>query len=323
MSKIRVMITDGLSAELAGLLDADHFQVDVEPTPDADGLRRAVDTCDAIAIRSATRLSADVLRQAGRLRLVVRGGVGVDNIDIAAASARGIAVANTPNANTVATAELTMAMLLALSRNLVAAHNSVASGKWERSRFKGVELFGKTLGLLGFGRIGREVAARAHAFGMQTLAYDPYLPESVFQEHQTPSCSLDELLQRSDYLSLHLPENSDTRQIIGTQALSKVRPGIRVVNCARGGLLDEHAVAAALDSGKVAGVATDVYAQEPPGTDHPLVGRPDVIHVPHLGASTAEAQARVATEVAQVITSFFVEKKMTTVLNKEHVQGNS
>lgn len=323
MSKIRVLITDGLSAELAGLLDADHFQVDVEPTPDDSGLRQALDTYDAIAIRSATRLSADVLQQAGRLRLIVRGGVGVDNIDIAAATARGIAVANTPNANTVATAELTMAMLLALSRHLVSAHASVAAGKWERSRFKGVELFGKTLGLLGFGRIGREVAARAQAFGMQTAAYDPYLQESVFQKHQTQTCSLDELLQRSDYLSLHLPETSDTRQIIGVQALSKVRPGVRIVNCARGGLLDEHAVAAALDSGKVAGVAVDVYAHEPPGAEHPLVGRPDVIHVPHLGASTAEAQARVATEVAQVITSFFVEKKMTTVLNKEHIQGTS
>ncbi len=320
---VRVLITDGLSEEIGRLLDADFFQVDSAPTPSPEALPEVLKTYEAIAIRSATRLDATVLQQAQALRLIVRGGVGVDNIDIPAASAQGIAVANTPNANTVATAELTLAMLLALSRHLTAAHGSVAGGKWERSRFKGVELFGKTLGLVGFGRIGREVATRAQAFGMKTCAYDPYLPEEIFAEYRTDACSLDALFARSDYLSLHLPENDETRRIIDAAALAKMRDQVRIVNCARGGLLDEAAVADALDSGKIAGLAVDVYASEPPGREHPFVGRENVIHMPHLGASTAEAQARVASEVAEVITAFFKHKELTSVLNKESVTAGN
>lgn len=314
---IKVLLTDNISTRAAELLPAKSFEVISQPTPTVHSLPALLDGYDAIAIRSATRLTADVLTGAHRLKLIVRGGVGVDNIDIEAASAAGIAVANTPGANAVGTAELTFALMLASARNVIPAHESVQRGKWDRTIYRGVELLGKTLGVIGFGRIGREVANRARAFGMQILAHDPYVAAEVFQRSEVQVAELDEIFRTADYITLHVPLTSATRNIIDDSAISQMKTSVRIINCARGGLIDEAAVARALQDGRIAGLAVDVYENEPPGLANPLMGMPGIITMPHLGAYTVEAQAKVADEVAAVIHGFFNGRSMDSVLNQE------
>lgn len=314
--KMQVIITDNISERAAALLRTKGFAVENVATLPRDELVAKASACDAIAVRSATRLDADLLGRLPQLKLVVRGGVGVDNIDIAAATRLGIAVANTPGANSVATAELTLALMLALARHTIEAHNSLLRGEWNRSAYRGVELYGKMLGILGFGRVGREVARRARAFGMRVITHDPYVPEQVLASEEVKAAALDEVFAGADYLTLHLPLNAETHQIIDAAAIAKMKPGVRLVNAARGGLLDEPAVAAGLAAGHIGGVALDVYTQEPPGAGHVLIGTPGVIHMPHLGAYTHEAQAKVADEVAGVIADFFLQQKHENVLNE-------
>ncbi|MBI2179166.1 MAG: phosphoglycerate dehydrogenase, partial [Candidatus Tectomicrobia bacterium] len=233
--------------------------------------------------------------------MVARAGIGVDNVDLGSASRRGILVVNAPDGNVITTAEHTVALLFSLARKVPAAVSSVKSGKWERNRFVGSELHAKTLGVVGLGRIGSAVAQLARGIGMNVLAYDPYISSDAAAKRGVKLVSFDEVLAQSDYITLHVPKTPETESLIGSEEIARMKKGVRIINCARGGLMDEAALAAALDAGKVAGAAMDVYSKEPPEAGHPLIGRDDVVCTPHLGASTAEAQENVAISAADQV----------------------
>jgi D-3-phosphoglycerate dehydrogenase len=239
----------------------------------------------------------------------------VDNVDLAAASARKIAVMNTPDGNTVATAELAFALMLALARHIPQAYDSLNAGKWDRKSFMGVELRGKTLGVVGFGRIGRAVAKRALAFEMQVVAYDPFVPAAVAEQMGAKLVSLDELYAQADYITLHSVVNDQNRQMINHDSLAKMKKGVRIINAARGALINETDLAEAIKSGQVAGAAVDVYAEEPPPAGHPLIGLAGVIDTPHLGASTEEAQVAVAIEAAELVVAALTKGEYKNVVN--------
>jgi D-3-phosphoglycerate dehydrogenase len=251
-------------------------------------------------VRSPTKLTADVIAAAAKLRYIGRAGVGVDNIDLGAASDRGIVVMNTPGGNTVSTAEHTIALILALARHIPHAHRSVTDGRWERKAFRGTELSGKTMGVIGLGRVGREVARRMRAFDMRILGADPYVDKDTAAECGAELVDLEAVLRESDVVSVHVPLTGDTRALIGKEQLDSMRDGAFVINCARGGVVSEDALLGALESGKVAGAAVDVFEKEPPG-DNPLFQHPRCVFTPHLGAATAEAQVRVAVEAAECV----------------------
>jgi D-3-phosphoglycerate dehydrogenase len=275
------------------------FEADIRPGLGPEQLLAAVADCDGLVVRSAVKVTAGLLAAAGRLKVVGRAGAGTDTIDVEAARARGIAVLNTPGQNANAVAELVLGLMLALARHLVPAHGTLKAGRWEKSRFSGVELGGKTLGLAGFGAVGRRVAALARGFGMEVMAYDPLLAaEEVTAGGARPS-GWTELLASADYLSLHLPLTPETRGLISREVIfSGLKPGARLINCARGGLVDEAALAEALASGRLAGAGLDVFEKEPPNADHPLLALENVVVTPHVGASTAEAQVNVARSIA-------------------------
>ncbi|NOX44770.1 MAG: 3-phosphoglycerate dehydrogenase [Caldiserica bacterium] len=255
---------------------------------------------EIIIVRSATKVRRPAIEAAVGLRLIVRAGVGLDNIDVDAAVERGIEVRNTPKASSISVAELTLAHMLALARSLPQATRSMREGRWEKKAFKGIELHGKTLGVIGIGRIGREVAKRALCFGMRVIAYDKFLTESPLPE--VPLVSMDELLRESDFITLHIPPDP-SGPVIGEEEIAKMKDGAYIVNCARGGVVDEGALLAALDSGKLAGAGLDVFSEEPP-KDERLLKHPKVTLTPHIGAQTVEAQARVGEEVAEIVISF-------------------
>ncbi|HZD21883.1 MAG TPA: hydroxyacid dehydrogenase [Acidimicrobiia bacterium] len=298
----RVLVADGVDRSGLGPLvsdtDVEVVMVDDSTSEEFDS---ALATADALIVRSATRVGGDLLAKAPRLKAVGRAGVGVDNIDIPAASERGIAVFNAPGGNTIAAAELTMALLISVARNVPAAEASLRSGQWDRPTFKGVELKGKTLGLIGAGRIGSEVALRSQAFGMKVIASDPYLSPTRAEELNVELTSLNDVIERADFISLHVPLTEETKGMWGQDEFRRMKKTAFVVNAARVGVIDEVALAKALHSGTIAGAALDVYEQEPLPADSPLRDAPNLMLTPHLGASTAEAQVGVATEVAQKI----------------------
>jgi D-3-phosphoglycerate dehydrogenase len=302
----RVLVTDKLAEEGLALLKAEPgLELEVASKLDTAALRQALAQADGIVIRSGTQLTAEVLRDQPRLKVIVRAGVGVDNIDVPTATRQGIVVMNTPGGNTVSTAEHTMALMLALSRNVAKANDSLKRGKWDRNSFTGTQLGGKTLGVVGLGRVGLAVAKRAQGFDMQVVGFDPFLSPERAAEFGIESVPLDDLWGRCDYISVHTPLSEETRNIIGAKAIAKMRPGVRIINCARGGLIDELALREALDSGKVAGAAIDVFDPEPPPSDHPLIAHPAVLVTPHLGASTEEAQISVSIEAAHLLINYF------------------
>ncbi len=266
-----------------------------------DELASIIGGYEALIVRSGTTVGSDLLAVASRLRVIGRAGMGLDNIDVPAATERGIIVMNTPQANSVATAEQTMALMLATSRHTPRAHQALAEGSWDRTRFAGTELNGKKLGIIGFGRIGRLVAIRAQAFGMDVIAADPYVSEEVGLDAGVTLVNLDELWAGSDYISLHTPATVETEDLITVEAIASMKDGVVIINAARGSLIDEEALAAALNSGKVRAAGIDVYRTEPPGPDHPLIGHPGVVHTPHLGASTVEAQRDVSAQIAEQV----------------------
>jgi D-3-phosphoglycerate dehydrogenase len=296
---MKILVTDGLAATGMQRLQAQATVVSTSGL-DPETLRAAIADVDAVIVRSRTRIDRAAIAAASRLRVIARAGVGVDNIDMEAATRRGILVLTTPESSTVSTAEHTMAMLLASARDLPAAHAATAQGSWERERFLGTELYGKTLGIIGLGKIGSEVARRATAFGMRVIGFDPYVSADRAARLGVELLSLDVMLERSDFLTLHLPLSARTRHLLGPAQLAQVRPGVRIINCARGGLIDEVALLAALEDGRVAGAALDVFEQEPP-LGSPLVRHPRVIVTPHLGASTEEAQRGIGIEVAEQV----------------------
>ena len=299
----KVLVTDALSRDgLDFLASQPDVQTDVRTGLKGEELADAVRQSDALIVRSGTQVTADVLASPGRLRVVARAGVGVDNIDLEAATGAGVLVLNTPDANTISTAELTMAHMLALSRKVVPACVSTKSGEWQRKLFQGTQLAGKTLGIVGYGRIGRTVAERALAMKMRVIAYDPFFPGTPSGEVEFCD-SVDTLVPQCDILSVHAPLTPDTEGIIAAAQLALAKPALIVINCARGGIIDEAALADAIRSGQVAGAGIDAFSTEPP-TGNPLVGLENVLVTPHLGASTVEAQAGVAMEACRAILAF-------------------
>src|SRR4051812_34722006 len=290
MNEIKIFVADDVSESGLEPLRATGFTVEKRTGLSIGELREAVRDCEGLVVRSETKVTAELMDSALRLRAVGRAGVGVDNIDVAAATARGIVVMNAPDGNTITTAEHTIALLVSLARRVPQANGSLRAGRWERKRFIGVELQGKTLGIVGLGRIGRTVAVRARAFGMNVVAYDPFVAPEQARDLELEIAPLDEVFARADFLTVHTPLTAETRGIVGAQAFSKMKRGVRVINCARGGLVDERALLAAIKEGIVAGAALDVFEQEPPPADNPLLALDEVITTPHLGASTTEAQ---------------------------------
>ena len=307
MSEFKILISDGLSEEGLALLKM-VGEVISNPKITAEELAAILPTYDALIVRSRTKVSEAVLEAGKRLKVVGRAGVGVDNIDVAAAQRRGITVVNSPLAATTAVAEHTLGLMLALARGTAAADASMKAERWEKSSFMGSELAGKTLGLLGIGRIGAEVARLALAFGMAVIAYDPYLSAEQIRQRQAEPAQFDEVLGRSDMISLHLPLTLETGGLIGAQQISKMKPGARLVCTARGGVIDEDALRVALDSGALAGAALDVFAAEPvqPGS---IASHQKVIATPHIGAQTKEAQARAAVAIAEEVASVLQGKQ--------------
>jgi D-3-phosphoglycerate dehydrogenase len=310
----RILVKEEIADSGVRLL-RERFDVDLGLEWSDQELAERIGGYHGIVIRSATKLTADLIARGDKLKVIGRAGVGVDNVDVQAATKRGIIVANAPQSNIITAAEHTMGMLLALARNIPQAHAALIASRWERSRWGGVELYEKTLGLLGFGRIGQLVAARARGFGMHVVAFDPYVSAVRFRELGVEKAeSSDELYAQADFISIHLPRTSETRGWLDAAALAKCRDGVRIVNCARGELIVDEDLKAALDSGKVAGAALDVFAQEPI-TKHPLFGYPTVVVTPHLAASTTEAQDRAGVQTAEQVVAALTGGVVSTAVN--------
>jgi D-3-phosphoglycerate dehydrogenase len=306
---MKVLVAEKIGDSGVALL-REHFDVD-EGAEHLDQIAQY----DGLVIRSATKVTAEVIEQATNLKAIGRAGVGVDNVDVPAATKRGIVVANAPQSNVVTAAEHTMALLLALARNVPQAHASLTAGKWERSKFSGVELMDKTLGVIGFGRIGQLVAERAQGFGMRVIAYDPYVGPDRYREMGVEKAeSSDDVYAVADFITIHLPKTPETENWLDAEAYAKMKDGVRVLNVARGPLVDDVALQEALDSGKVAGAALDVFRSEPI-TEHPLFGYPNVIVTPHLGASTAEATDRAGYQAAEQVIAALTGGSVTTAVN--------
>jgi D-3-phosphoglycerate dehydrogenase / 2-oxoglutarate reductase len=310
----RVLVAEKIGESGVQLL-REHFEVDIANGWTAEELGARIGDYEGILIRSATKLDRGMLNRARRLRAIGRAGVGIDNVDVAAATKRGIVVANAPESNVITAAEHTMALLLALARNVPQAHASLTSGAWERSRFSGVELYQKTLGILGFGRIGQLVAQRARGFNMRVIAYDPYVGAERYRELGVDRADTpDDVYAAADFLTLHLPGTPDTEGWLNRQTLAKLKHGVRILNVARGPLVIDADLKAAIDSGKVAGAALDVFRSEPI-TEHPLFGYPNVIVTPHLGASTAEATDRAGYQAAEQVVAALTGGMVTSAVN--------
>jgi len=297
----KILVSDNLSREGLALLEAEEdFQVDVRTGMSKEELKAVIGEYDAIIIRSGTKLTRDIIEAADGLKVIGRAGVGLDNVDVEAATQKGIIVMNAPEGNTISTAEHTVSLLLALARNIPQAHASLRKGEWDRKRFMGVELYGKTLGIIGLGRIGSEVAKRLAGFGMRIIVYDPYANPEAAKRVNAELVDLDTLLGEADFITLHVPLTSETHHMISDKEFEKMKDGVRIVNAARGGVVDEGALLRAIKSGKVAGAALDVYEKEPP-KDNPLLELDCVVTTPHLGASTREAQVNVARDIAKQV----------------------
>src|ERR1700759_2947717 len=314
----KVLIADKLSPAAVAIFRERGVDADVKTGLSKEELIKIVDQYDGIAIRSATKLTADVLKAAKNLKVVGRAGIGVDNVDIPAATGAGVIVMNTPFGNSITTAEHAISLMLALARELPAANASTQAGKWEKNRFMGVEITGKVLGLIGAGNIGSIVADRAKGLKMRVIAYDPFLSAERAQDMGVEKVELNDLLARADFITLHVPMTPETKNILSAEALAKTKKGVRIINCARGGLIDEAALKAAIDSGHVAGAALDVFAVEP-AKENVLFGSDKVIATPHLGASTNEAQENVALQVAEQISDYLLTGAVTNELNSPSV----
>ncbi len=315
----RVLVTDKLAEEGLALLRAEpglEVVVNTKLAGDVAALRAALGEADGIVIRSGTQLTAEVLRDQPRLKVIVRAGAGVDNIDAATATRQGVVVMNTPGGNTISTAEHTMTLLLALSRNVAPACESLKAGRWDRNKYTGTQLEGKTLGVVGLGRVGLAVAKRAAGFDMKVIGFDPFLsPEKALSHGVESVAKLEDLWGFCDYITIHTPLSAETRNLVGVAELARMKPGVRLINCARGGLIDEAALIEALDAGKVAGAAVDVFEPEPPPAGLPLIAHPKVLVTPHLAASTEEAQLNVAVEAARLLVDFFATGRVRFAVN--------
>jgi len=311
----RVLVSEALAPEGTSILRAaPGIEVDERGVLKKEEILPIIGDYDALIVRSGTKVTEEVIAAGKRLKVIGRAGIGVDNIDVPAATRRGIVVMNTPGGNNVTTAELAISMLLASARHIPQANASLRAGRWERSKYVGSEVMGKTLGVIGLGNIGRVVADRASGLHMKVVAYDPFVTEQT-KPLAIELVSLDELYARSDFITVHVPLLPETKNLIDATALAKTKPGVRIVNCARGGIVDEKALADAIRSGHVAGAALDVFASEPPPADDPLIALPQVVATPHLGASTDEAQVNVAVAIAEQVVAFLSRGAITAAVN--------
>lgn len=316
----KILICDDLAAEGLSIFQKDkNLSVHIKTKLSLAELKKEIADADACVVRSGTQITQEVILAAQRLKVIGRAGVGLDNVDVETASKKGIVVINTPGGNTISAAEHTFSLLMALARNIPQADVSMKKSEWDRKRFIGVQLYEKTLGVMGLGRIGTEVAKRAQAFGMSVIAYDPYLRIEKAQQLGVGFVTIDELLERSDFITLHMPLSADNKYILGEKELAKVKKGVRIVNCARGGLIDENALLKALKAGRVAAAALDVFETEPP-KNRELVEQPCVIATPHLGAQTEEAQIAVAVDVAQCIADYLNGRGLKNAVNMPMVE---
>ncbi|TVR80138.1 MAG: phosphoglycerate dehydrogenase [Rhodospirillales bacterium] len=316
----KVLIADKMSPRAAAILQERGVDADVKTGLAPDELKACIAEYDGLAVRSATKVTADIIKAASRLKVIGRAGIGVDNVDVAAATAHGVVVMNTPFGNSITTAEHAIALMLALARQIPQANASTHAGKWEKSRFVGVELSGKTLGIIGCGNIGGIVADRALGLKMRVLAQDPYLSPERAADLGVEKVDLDTLLARSDFISLHAPATDATRGIINAGTIAKMKPGVRIINCARGALVVDADLKAGLESGVVAGAALDVFAEEP-ARENLLFGMDQVVVTPHLGASTTEAQEKVALQVAEQMADFLIHGSVVNALNMPSVSA--
>lgn len=316
---MKVLVSDQLEQSCIDILVNEGFEVHHKPGLPPDELKRIIGEYDALVVRSATKVTGDVLARATRLKVVGRAGTGVDNIDVPTATRKGVLVMNTPGGNTISAAEHTVSMLLALARNIPHAHASVANGEWERKKYTGVEVFKKTLGVVGLGKIGREVASRCQAFGMHIIGYDPVLSVDVAAKLNIEMVNLEELFRRSDFITVHTPLTKETKGLLNEETFVKCKRGVRVVNCARGGIIDEGALLRALNSGQVGGAALDVFEEEPP-KNTALLRHARVVVTPHLGASTEEAQEKVAIQIAHQIADALKGRGYAGLVNGEALQ---
>jgi D-3-phosphoglycerate dehydrogenase / 2-oxoglutarate reductase len=321
---MRVLITDSLSPVAVEMLEAAGLEADVQTGKSADELKALAAGAHGWLIRSGTRITADLLDAAPDLRVVGRAGVGVDNVDLQAATRRGVLVLNTPDGNTLSTAEHTCAMILALARQIPQAHASLREGKWERSRFSGAELHGKTLAVVGVGKIGREVATRMQAFGMEVIGFDPVLSMEAAERLGVELVEIEDVFARADVITLHTPLNEATRGLLNRDTLARCKDGVRIVNCARGGIVDEADLLEALESGKVAGAALDVFSKEPPGPElAELLAHPRMVVTPHIAASTEEAQEKVALQVTESVIDALAGRPVASPVNAGAIRAAS
>jgi len=314
---MKVLICDPISPEgIEFFKQQSTLEVVVlEQRPSEEDLISMAQDVAAYVVRSETKITAKVMEHSPQLKVVGRAGVGVDNVDVETATRRGVVVMNTPGGNTISTAELTFAMLMSLARKIPQAHMSMAQGQWNRKSYQGTELFGKKLGILGLGRIGSEVAKRARAFGMAVLAFDPYLSPSRAKAMEVEVASLDDIYSQSDFITVHMPMTDETRGMVNKAAFSKMKEGVRILNCARGGIVNEVDLVEAIKQGVVAGAAMDVYESEPLAADHPFRSMPEIVTTPHLGASTREAQTNVGIEIADPITAYLTTGAVQNAVN--------
>ncbi len=311
---MKILISDQLEQSCIDILEHERFVVHNRPGLPAKELLEIIEGYDGLLVRSSTKVTSEVIARATRLQVIGRAGTGVDNIDVNAATRRGILVMNTPGGNTVSAAEHTISLMLSLARNIPQAHASLLRGEWDRKSFTGTEVQEKTVGVVGLGKIGREVALRCNALGMHVLGYDPVLSPDVTSKIDIEQVTLEELFRRSDFITVHTPLNAQTRGLLNAEAFSRCKKGVRIINCARGGIVDEQALLGALNDGRVAGAALDVFEIEPP-KGNPLVGHPRVVVTPHLGASTEEAQEKVAVQIAAQVVDALQGRAFSGVVN--------
>ncbi len=321
---MKVLVTDPISPKGVALLRETKGVTVVEKTKlPLDELKTLIADADALIVRSETKVTADVIAAAKKLKVVGRAGVGVDNIDAEAATTRGIIVMNSPDGNTNSTAEHAFSLLLSVARNIPQAHASVKAGEWNRKAFQGAEICGKTLGIIGMGRIGTEVCRRAIAFGLRVIAYDPFLAPSRAKTLQVELVELPELYRRADFITIHVPLTDETKGLIGKHSIAQMKPGVRIVNAARGGIVDEQALVEAIKAGKVAGAALDVFEEEPLPANSPLRAVPQIITTPHLGAATAEAQELVGVEIAQSVVDALMGGIIRNAVNMPNIDAKT
>jgi D-3-phosphoglycerate dehydrogenase len=317
----KIIITDAVDKKSVSILENAGFQVTYHPGMPKEEIQKVIKDFNALIVRSDTQVTPDLIELMDNMEVIGRAGAGVDNINREAATRKGIIVMNTPGGNTVSTAEHTMALMLSMCRNIAQANQSLRAGKWDRKKYKGTELQGKTLGIIGLGKIGREVAVRSKAFGMRIIGYDPVLSEEVAAKIGAELVDLNTVLAQSDIITVHVPLSDETRNLISSETLEKCKDGVKLINCARGGIIEEAALIKALDSGKVSAAAFDVYLSEPPDFGGPLIQHPKVVTTPHLGASTDEAQEKVAIQIAEQIVDLFNQKGVRGAVNAAAIEA--